>query len=66
MNFNYSENTSVTISVFNLLGQDIIEERNLVVGNQSETIILPDTFRGIYFIRISSNKENVNKKFFKR
>lgn len=66
LNFNYAENSSVTISVFNLLGQDIIEERNLVVGQQSETIILPDTFRGIYFIRITSDKENVNKKFFKR
>ena len=66
LNFNYSEVTQTTISVLNLLGQDIIEKRNLAVGSQSETITLPIDFNGIYFIRISSDKGTVVKKFYKK
>ena len=64
--FNYSETTNTEISVHNLLGQDIIEKRNLAVSSQSETIVLPDDFNGIYFIRISSAKGTIVKKFFKK
>ena len=66
LNFNYSEVTQTTISVLNLLGQDVIEKRNLAIGSQSETITLPLDFNGIYFIRISSDKGTVVKKFFKK
>lgn len=66
LNFNYSELTQTSISVVNLLGQDIIENRSTSVGSQSETIILPVDFNGIYFIRISSDKGTVVKKFFKK
>lgn len=66
LNFNYSENTNVSVSVVNLIGQDIIEKQNFLVQQQSETIQLPDTFSGLYFIRISSDKGNVIKRFFKK
>lgn len=65
LNFNYSENTSVLVSVVNLLGQDIISKNNLIVEKQSEVVVLPDTFHGIYFIKISSSKGDVTKKFYK-
>ncbi len=66
INFNYSEATQTAISVYNMLGQDIVEERNLYVSSQSETIQLPSDFEGIYFIKISSDKETVVKKLFKK
>lgn len=66
LNFNYSETTNTAISVHNLLGQDIIEKRNVSVSSQSETILLPEDFKGIYFVKISSDKGTIVKKFFKR
>lgn len=66
LNFNYAELTQTSIALVNLLGQDIIEKRNLLVGSQSETIPLPDDFKGIYFVRISSDKGMIVKKFFKK
>lgn len=66
LNFNYSEVTNTSISVYNLLGQDVVEKRNLAVSNQSETILLPDDFKGIYFIQVSSDKGTIVKKFFKK
>ncbi len=66
LNFNYSENTQVLVSVFNLLGQDIVEKRNFTVEKQSEIIQLPENYRGLYFIKITSDKGNIVKKFFKR
>jgi hypothetical protein len=66
LNFNYSENTFVSVSVVNLIGQDIVEKQNFSVQQQSETIQLPDTFSGLYFIKISSDKGNEIKRFYKR
>ena len=66
LNFNYSENTQVVVTVFNLLGQDIVKESNLTVERQSEIIQLPDTYKGLYFIKIASDKGSVVKKFVKR
>lgn len=66
INFNYSEATQTAISVYNMLGQDVVEERNLSVSSQSEAIQLPADFVGIYFIKISSDKGTVVKKFFKK
>ncbi len=64
--FSYNQLTSVSVSVHNLLGQNIVEKQHFVVDKQTETLNLPEDYRGLYFIKIESEKETIVKKFFKK
>ena len=65
INFNFKENTPVTVEVVSILGQKLINAENIMASTQSEKIILPSDYSGIYLIKISSEKGVVIRKFYK-
>ncbi|MGQ0829533.1 MAG: T9SS type A sorting domain-containing protein, partial [Bacteroidota bacterium] len=66
INFNLNEVTNTTITVTNMLGQNIIDAINVNAGTQSVNVSLPEGYNGIYLLNIHSEKGNINKKFVKR
>nr|MDQ3047723.1 T9SS type A sorting domain-containing protein [Bacteroidota bacterium] len=66
INFSYSGLTAVTVSLVDLLGQDLVGSKNLMVETNSEMIMLPPDFHGIYFVKVVSEKGTVVKKFFRK
>lgn len=66
VNFNLSETTNAVITVSNILGQPIAEVISLAANNQSVNVDLPESFHGMYIIRIESEKGTVNKKFTRK
>lgn len=65
INFNFKENTPVTKEVVSMLGQKLISTERITANTQSEKIILPSDYSGIYLIEISSGKGTVIRKFYK-
>ena len=65
VNFSFAESTPVVIEVMNMLGQDIISAINVVGNTQSEKVVLPAGFSGVYLLKISSEKGTIVKKFYK-
>ncbi|MCX6295898.1 MAG: T9SS type A sorting domain-containing protein, partial [Bacteroidetes bacterium] len=65
VNFSFAESTPVVIEVMNMLGQDIVSAKTVVGNTQSEKVVLPAGFSGIYLLKISSEKGTIVKKFYK-
>ncbi len=63
--FNFDETYNTTISVTNILGQNIIENLSVQASNQSVFVALPENFNGVYIIKVENQKGAVVKKFIK-
>lgn len=66
IHFNFDNTLPTTISVTNLLGQNIVETTVVDASNQSLETILPDSFQGMYLIKIENANGAVTKKFVKK
>jgi len=66
INFNFVKNTAVQVRVLNMIGQEIVREKNLEVGIQSMNIQLPENFVGMYMINVVSENGTLTKKFVKK
>lgn len=66
INFNLNETFNTTINVTNLIGQNIIDAKNIEAFNQSVNINLPEGFSGMYLLKIESANGTIVKKFVKR
>ena len=65
VNFNLTENTPVSMEVLNLLGQELVPLKKITANTETEKIILPSGYSGIYIVKISSEKGNVIRKFYR-
>lgn len=66
ISFNFSETINSTISVTNLLGQNIVEGFAIAANNQTIELGIPENFKGMYIIKIETEKGIVSKKFVKK
>lgn len=66
INFSLSESANTTITVSNMLGQNIVEKMSLIALDQSVNITLPEGYTGMYIIKVESDKGAVTKKFVKK
>jgi hypothetical protein len=65
IDFNFNQNTAVRIEVSNLLGQQIIAEREINIGTGTERLVLPFDFKGVYLIKVSSEEGSMIRKFIR-
>jgi hypothetical protein len=61
VSFNFDEEQSVTLSVFNLLGQQVVEDISLVTAHDKVKVTLPANNQ-VYLIRIQTADEAITKK----
>lgn len=61
--FDLPEITTSTISVVDVLGRNIAENKTIDALDQSISLVLPADFRGMYLIVVESAKGKVTKKF---
>ncbi len=66
INFNLAETTNTTISVTNMLGQQIISDMNISATNQTVELFLPEGFTGLYIVKVNSEKSSFVKKFVRK
>ena len=66
INFSFSEAVPVTIEVVNVLGQQLVEPKQVIAAYSSEDIVLPEGYTGLYFIRIISEQEVIVKELFRK
>jgi|GEM_PF-1431887 len=53
LQFSFEELTPVTVSVYNMLGQEVMSPRGFMAGNQTEHLEVPRS-HGIYLVRIQT------------
>lgn len=63
INFDLLETESTSITTMDVLGKSIVESMNIQANNQSITIVLPESFHGLYFITVQSASGKTVKKF---
>ncbi len=66
INFYLQETANTTISVSNMLGQNIVENININAIDQSVNIALPEGYSGMYIIKVESDKGSITKKFVRK
>jgi hypothetical protein len=66
ISFKMTEPVPATVTITNVLGQDVIERMSVLAGNQTLNIALPQDFSGMYIIRIESSKEVITRKYVRK
>jgi hypothetical protein len=66
VSFNMTEVTPATITVTNVLGQNLVEGMSLMAGTQTVNIALPQDFSGMYIIKVESSKGVTSKKYVRK
>ena len=66
ISFKMTEPVPATVTITNVLGQDVIERMSVLAGNQTLNIALPQDFSGMYITRIESSKEVITRKYVRK
>ncbi|TND06489.1 MAG: Uncharacterized protein FD123_3527 [Bacteroidetes bacterium] len=61
--FGFSEATDIRLSVFNMLGQEIIADKQAIVQNETLLLDVPES-HGIYLVRVQMGDKEITKKIF--
>jgi len=64
--FNMAETTPVTVTVTNVLGQDVTEKSSVMAATQTMNVALPQDFSGMYILKIESAKGVITKKYVRK
>jgi hypothetical protein len=60
--FDFEQTTAATISVYNVVGQNIIEPIQVDASKQTMLLSLPSNLHGVYFVTIHAGNEVITKK----
>lgn len=66
VNFNLDESTNAIIDVFNVAGQEISNPITTPTSVNRTKIIVPESYQGIYIVRVLAGDKIVTQKFYKQ
>jgi hypothetical protein len=65
ISFHFEETTTANIELLNMLGQAIVPAMQVTAGNSTADVSLPETYSGLYLVRVSSKNGVAVKELYR-